>query len=733
MYGRTSLGAPKVKKRQETLTQIGFVHPTPDIDAEIEECEREEQERAKRRKTGQKAKPLKGTKEHGTQMQKLIELRAEGKRTEVRDADDEDEDDLMPNDNEGMMIQQEDNVAEVPAPILQDRRHISLVKPKATKRRKPKQGIQIGVRLVKIKVESPEPQAQSMRAKTPETQIKAERNTQAMNRLEDSEVDVIKDSFAMPQADSIEGDDARTARLFEQRRQEAKAKQRRDRVVADSDVESEDEDVVHDSIETDNEDIDIVLDSEEEAFEKQYGVDRIGREPIGFAHPDEREIPDSNADSDSDLDMPEEQEEPGVVHDSQQRLPATYPVIIPDSFYGDGLAEAKRGQALVKDSFIGVAQESQLEVVQDSFHTALPTLQEEPRLPPSQPEVGFVPSISPAKAPKQPTMPPPKTPTKVRRMEIPNTNSTCSSISTCSTIRTMTPSPTKAAMYNRSPLKRLSENLAPLSLSLPRLTQPPRKSQSQRPRESQISTQGTPTQHSIRPSRKPISAAEDVGLDDEGAILSDSSPRAPRPVSPHLLPSDDNRDTQHSTYTNSPSKQIHSELSAASDRLKAASSSTRTVRFRTFKDRTEVKDTQDSSEEELLTQPTQQPSQSSFQLSAPRRLDATAAVDYVQTSEPEPEQEQVPSSQQSTDNRSQSIRKPDQSTQGSVCSLGRERPPVVGGDSQWMDKLMTDGDAGASISTEPVDSQWPGGLLTESLMVDGLSVPPQIDDESWED
>ena len=67
VYGRHSLGAPLTKKRQGTLTQIGFVNPEK-IEDEIAEYEKEEMERGKRRKAegetplrrGLRAKPVIG-------------------------------------------------------------------------------------------------------------------------------------------------------------------------------------------------------------------------------------------------------------------------------------------------------------------------------------------------------------------------------------------------------------------------------------------------------------------------------------------------------------------------------------------------------------------------------------------------------------------------------------------------------------------------------------------------
>ncbi|KFY05516.1 hypothetical protein V492_08477, partial [Pseudogymnoascus sp. VKM F-4246] len=86
VYGRHSFGDLK-RKKQETLTQIGFVNPLTDkeIDEEIEAYEREEQTRNKRRKT------LTPSSKFYTQTLTQLEFDSTPK-VECRDTEDEDED-----------------------------------------------------------------------------------------------------------------------------------------------------------------------------------------------------------------------------------------------------------------------------------------------------------------------------------------------------------------------------------------------------------------------------------------------------------------------------------------------------------------------------------------------------------------------------------------------------------------------------------------------------------------
>jgi len=182
-------------------------------------------------------------------------------------------------------------------------------------------------------------------------------------------------------------------------------------------------------------------------------------------------------------------------------------------------------------------------VIQDSFpNTAAPTQTEDAVL-----------------------MPPPKTPTRKRILEVPSSQSPSTPLSTQSVSRT------PRTQDERSPLKYRSNNIVPPSL--PCLVKASGLGQ------SQISTQGI-TQDS-----------------DEIAIVPNSSPvRQP------------DRSRRAATFSQSPSKQVLSEFGAASSSKAPSSAAPRTI----LKD--EIADSDADSDDELETQEPAQMPPSSMQV-----------------------------------------------------------------------------------------------------------------------
>ncbi|KFY59578.1 hypothetical protein V497_04208 [Pseudogymnoascus sp. VKM F-4516 (FW-969)] len=147
VYGRHSSGGAK-RKKQETLTQIGFVNPLTDkeIDEEIAAYEREEATRNKRRKT------LTPSSKFYTQTLTQFNFDSTPK-VECRDTEDEDEDD---EEEEGVEEEQEQEYAE---PEVDERtEHVS---ESPVPRRRPQRGGIITVRCIKVEPEaSPSPSPQ---------------------------------------------------------------------------------------------------------------------------------------------------------------------------------------------------------------------------------------------------------------------------------------------------------------------------------------------------------------------------------------------------------------------------------------------------------------------------------------------------------------------------------------------------------------------------------------------
>ncbi|KFY98704.1 hypothetical protein V498_01312 [Pseudogymnoascus sp. VKM F-4517 (FW-2822)] len=146
VYGRHSLGGLK-RKKQDTLTQIGFVNPLTDkeIDQEIEAYEREEKTRNKRRKT------LTPSSKFYTQTLTQLDFDSTPK-TECRDTEDEDEDE----EEDGDKGQQEQEQVE---PEVDERtEHVS---ESPVPRRRSQRGGIITVRCVKVEpTTSPSPSPQ---------------------------------------------------------------------------------------------------------------------------------------------------------------------------------------------------------------------------------------------------------------------------------------------------------------------------------------------------------------------------------------------------------------------------------------------------------------------------------------------------------------------------------------------------------------------------------------------
>ncbi|KFZ15144.1 hypothetical protein V502_05760 [Pseudogymnoascus sp. VKM F-4520 (FW-2644)] len=154
VYGRHSLGGAK-RKKQETLTQIGFVNPLTDkeIDEEIEAYEREEKTRNKRRKT------LTPSSKFYTQTLTQLDFDSTPK-VECRDTEDEDEDGDDVEDEDEEEQNQEQNQADTEVDERTEHVSESPVPP----RRRSKRGGIITVRCIKVEPEgsrSPSPSPQN--------------------------------------------------------------------------------------------------------------------------------------------------------------------------------------------------------------------------------------------------------------------------------------------------------------------------------------------------------------------------------------------------------------------------------------------------------------------------------------------------------------------------------------------------------------------------------------------
>lgn len=813
------------KKRQGTLTQIGFVNPEK-IDDEIAEYEKE-MERGKRRKT-----------EGGTPLRRVLRAKpvvamrdTPVSGTRLRQMMDKEEVDVEAEKVVPAQLKQQESVQR-----LDDTPEPEAGEGRPKKKRKSRKGITIGVKTVIIKVESPEVQR---------TQYTTQNNVQDDNEETQgtANINMVMDSFQA--APSFEEERNHESYVQMQAEQEKEAEIRRNRVIPDSDAESEDESIVYDSNDEERHreveaaphkdldeyaatgaehggsdvDLDEVKDSVENKADSEQGLDDLSDAELEARTEMDldltREIPDSQAESEDDEDL--------NLYTHESLPPPPRPVLkqedtlILNSFSvpscGSPAIEArlrtKSGPDTVPDSFsvpgspTASTSEQQLAIIKDSFYPKPPTLQQDSsfeRLVPPAPspiaeeEVDFVPSSSAVSVPEPPPAPdiqetvavmppPPVTPRKPRHTEIPNTGSTCSGLSTQSTIRSMTPnsvrskrynqSPTKA--YNRSPLNRLTEkNVLNQSLDLPRLDLSPSKKagSSLQLRESQISTQGTPTQRSrasqvllfVKP--EPQTNA-DLYDDEETTII---------PQSPTLIKPERN-DTQNTTDTNSPSRQIHSELSAArhSDQSFQPLSLGRTIRFL----KTEVKDSQAESEDEefdddeyrhYIEKPEAESDDEIYDdgeyhnsiqeelydrgksmkiqvegdrvqvVSSPKMV-TPRVVRFQSISADIPAQLQFHSSPMVQASGSD----PAMGSEGTQAS-SMSRPSIVGAEtqmrSQWLSSdNLSSGHGGETQGTvgggTMGDSQWLGDLLPESLMglgEEGLSVPPIMDDDSvWDE
>lgn len=824
VYGRHSLGAPLTKKRQGTLTQIGFVNPER-IKDEIAEYEKEEMERTKRQKTeggtplrrGLRAKPVieqRDTPTSGTRLRQMMDKQQVEMSSRA---------DVMPAQLAPAQLRQQE-----PVQRLDDTSEPEAGEGWPKKKRKSRKGITIGVKTLIIKVESPEAQTQY--------------HTQSLHHLEEQEgqeetqgedINRVMDSFQS--APSFEEEKKYESYVRMEAEQVEEAQRRKNRVIPDSDAESEDESIVYDSNDdarngevpatpaeqsaepVDNAvprggsdvDLDEIKDSLEEKANFEQDLDKIPditEEDKPELDLDlKREIPDSQAESeddeDIDLDMPEPTAVPRPTLKQEDTLilnsfsvpssgsPAVQPRLksklgpdsTPESFSMPGSPTvnlAEQQPAIIKDSFY----QKQPPLPQDSSFERL--AQPAPSPIPEE-EVDFVPSSSAVSIPDlvhaipdvAAMPPPPVTPRKPRRTEIPNTGSTCSPLSTQSTIRSMTPnsgrskrynqSPTKA--YNRSPLKRLTENnLLSGALSLPRLRQSPSKKQSSMQlRESQISTQGTPTQRGrvsqvfsfVKPESDPHGVT--MGNDGEDEEYETTIiPESPTPIK------SDRNDTQKTTDTNSPSRQIHSEISAAlSSEHNPPPSSGRTIRLM----KTHVKDSQTESDDEEFDDGEYHHSIEKPQVDSNDEIYDDGEYHHSVEEESmeivvEGDRIQNPSSKPVTPRvvRFQSIpaaisaqlqfhSSPVGQALGSSPAAGSNgtqassmnRPSIVGAEtqmrSQWLgsDALSSDnGELTQGNGGTMGESQWLGDLLPESLMAgaDDMSVPPIMDDDSvWDE
>ncbi|OBT45865.1 hypothetical protein VE00_04215 [Pseudogymnoascus sp. WSF 3629] len=152
VYGRHSLGDMK-RKKQETLTQIGFVNPLTDkeIDEEIEAYEREEKTRNKRRKT------LTPSSRFYTQTLTQLEFDSTPK-VECRDTEDEEEDGDEDEDELGDEQNQETEQEQQEAEPEVDERTEHVSESPIPRRRRPQRGGIITVRCIKVEpTTSPSP------------------------------------------------------------------------------------------------------------------------------------------------------------------------------------------------------------------------------------------------------------------------------------------------------------------------------------------------------------------------------------------------------------------------------------------------------------------------------------------------------------------------------------------------------------------------------------------------
>lgn len=832
VYGRHSLGAPRTKKRQGTLTQIGFVNPEK-IEDEIAEYEKEEMEKAKRRKTdgqtplrrGLRAKPVfvqRDTPMSGTRLRQMMD------KEEVEESS---RADVMSAQPAPAQLKQQESIER-----LDDTPEPEVGEGRPKKKRKSRKGITIGVKTVIIKVESPEVQRTQYHA---QSLLHQEEQEEAQGE----DINMVMDSFQA--APSFEEERNYESYVRMEADQVVEAQRRRNRVVPDSDAESEDESIVYDSNdEKRNEevpatpaerfsepvdygvprggsdvDLDEIKDSVEEKANHEQDLDAtpdvVKEDKPNLGLDLTREIPDSQAESEDDEDIDPDVSEPApairpALEQEDTLILQSFSVPSTGSPAVQPRLRAKLGPDSIPDSFSVLGSptvytpEQRTAIIKDSFYQKPPPLLQDssferlaqPAPPPiPEAEVDFVPSSSavfiPGLAHAVPNIaadlteivavmaPPPVTPRKPRRTEIPNTGSSCSPISTQSTMRSMTPnsvrskrynqSPTKA--YNRSPLKRLTENnLLSGGLSLPRLKQNPSKKQSSlQLSESQISTQGTPTQRSratqVPSFVKPESDSHSVTMGNDGEEDEDETtiiPESPTPIKP------ERNDTQITTDTNSPSRQIHSEISAAlsSEHIHPPSSGRK--RFM----KTEVKDSQAESDDDRRFDGSEYPNP----IEKPEvdsEDDICDAGEYEHFIEEESREIVVegdhiliPSSKPVTPRvvRFQSIsadipaqlqfhsspvvQAPHPQSSPVAGSTGTQassmsKPSIVGAETQMRSQWLGSDEVSSGTGEQTQgnggtigESQWFDDLLPESLMAgaDEMSVPPIMDDDSvWDE
>lgn len=641
VYGKHSLGAPRTKK-QETLTQIGFVNPTMndrEIEEDIEEFEREDRERAKRRKTGTP--------------------RQLGAKHVLRRSFGQGIDDLPANlDDEAPQLHFDEQARAKSVPIAE---------PKPRKKKgKSTKGIQI--RVVMIKKEPVESQDQDEQHPVDDTEL-----------VEDSFPSPHKDdsdNIAVAHTDPVIQPKKPSPDLDTQIREgTGSATNRRRSIIPDSDAESDEDEIVPDSNEQGDEDVDIVMDSGDELKQQKVRI---------AAKQADRVIPDSEAESDEEFDAIEDSQLPPLVNEEAIR----------DSFVVKDSFAARKSVAVAKSfrsSPPAVAKKPPRTVVEDSFATTSSLRTQ------STHSSDFASEASDIVAKKEKSdatiMPPPTTPSCKRILEIPSSQSPDTPLSGKS-IRTLTPSSART-IYTRSPLKRMHENVLPLSVSLnrsPRFNASQRSQRSLRSQksaihESQISTQD--------PTQSP--ALE---------MVPDSSPiRTSTPRDQFV-----DAESQNTAASDTPSKQLHSELSASTRRETSSvqpPSSSHTIRVTKRTTKTEIADSQDEDSDFELSTQNSIPSSSQHLPSSPVKkvagTPAPKAVRFRDTPAYAPESE---------------IRSPAGRQEEVQVPSSAEQRPTPGGNS-----------------LTGLESQWAGDhLLPDSLLADSLSLPPILDDdEVWDE
>lgn len=309
-------------------------------------------------------------------------------------------------------------------------------------------------------------------------------------------------------------------------------------------------------------------------------------------------------------------------------------------------------------------------------------------------------------------------------------------------------------------------NVLNQSLDLPRLYLSPvtRVGSSLQLSESQISTQGTPTQRSRASQSFVKPEPGHVGKEDEDETT--IIPESPMPKRR------ERNDTQNTADTNSPSRQIHSEISAAlfSEHNQPPSSG-RTIRFL----KTEVKDSQADFDQEFyderyrhsIEEPESQSNDDIYDDGEYHNSMEDEIHGWEESMEIVVEGDRVPMAsspkmvtpgvvrfhsipadisaqlQFNSSPMAQALGSdPAMESEGTQTS-SMSRPSVVGAEtqmrSQWLDsETLSTGFAGETDATiAGAESQWLADLLPESLMRlegDEFSIPPIMDDDSvWDE